>query len=49
MREDGLKGEALSNWTADGDGASGLLLSFTNVDSQDAAEVLGRRILRLMQ
>ena len=48
MREDGLYGEALSDWTMGSDGASALLLSFTNIDSQGTAEKLGRRILRLI-
>jgi GntR family transcriptional regulator / MocR family aminotransferase len=48
MREAGLYGEALSDWTVGGDGASALLLNFTNVDSQRTAEILGRRILKLM-
>jgi GntR family transcriptional regulator / MocR family aminotransferase len=48
MREKGLYGEALTNWTTDGDGPSALLLSFTNIESQGTAENLGRRILRLI-
>jgi GntR family transcriptional regulator/MocR family aminotransferase len=48
MRGDGLYGEALSAWTKDSDGASALLLSFTNIDSHEAAEKLGKRILRLI-
>jgi GntR family transcriptional regulator / MocR family aminotransferase len=48
MREEGMYGEALSDWTVGRDGASALLLSFTNIDSQAAAESLGRRILRLI-
>jgi GntR family transcriptional regulator/MocR family aminotransferase len=48
MRAEGLHGEALTNWTAGEDGASGLLLNFTNVDSQATAEKLGRRILALI-
>jgi GntR family transcriptional regulator/MocR family aminotransferase len=48
MRKDGLYGEALTGWTMDRDAASALLLNFTNVDSQDTAEKLGRRILNLM-
>jgi GntR family transcriptional regulator/MocR family aminotransferase len=48
MREEGLYGEALSDWTMDRDGASALLLSFTNIDSQGTAEKLGRRILGLI-
>jgi GntR family transcriptional regulator/MocR family aminotransferase len=48
MREDGLYAEALSDWTMGGDGASALLLNFTNVDSQRTAENLAKRILKLM-
>ena len=48
MREDGLYGEALADWTMGNDGASALLLSFTNIASQGTAEKLGRRILRLI-
>jgi GntR family transcriptional regulator / MocR family aminotransferase len=48
MREDGLCAEALTDWTIDSDGASALLLNFTNIDSQGTAEKLGRRILRLI-
>jgi GntR family transcriptional regulator/MocR family aminotransferase len=48
MREDSLYAEALTDWTIGGDGASALLLSFTNIDSQGAAENLGRRILQLI-
>lgn len=48
MREEGLYGEALTDWTIGSDGASALLLNFTNIDSQGTAENLGRRILRLM-
>ena len=48
MRDEGLYGEALTAWTRDGDGASALLVGFTNIDSRATAEALGRRILRLM-
>jgi GntR family transcriptional regulator/MocR family aminotransferase len=48
MREDGLYGEALADWMTGNDGASALLLGFTNIASQGAAEKLARRILRLM-
>jgi GntR family transcriptional regulator/MocR family aminotransferase len=48
MREEGLYGEALTNWTMNGDGASALLLNFTNIDSQGTAENFGRRILKLI-
>jgi GntR family transcriptional regulator/MocR family aminotransferase len=48
MREDGLYAEALTDWTTRSDGASALLLNFTNVDSQRTAENLGRRIAKLI-
>jgi GntR family transcriptional regulator/MocR family aminotransferase len=48
MLQEGLYGEALSDWTMGHDGASALLLNFTNIDSQDTAEKLGRRILKLI-
>jgi len=48
MREQGLYAEALSDWVVGDEGASALLVSFTNIGSQPAAEILGRRILRLM-
>src|SRR6185312_13032822 len=48
MREVGLYGEALTDWTTDPDGASALLLNFTNVDSQRTAEALGKRIAKLI-
>ena len=48
MREKGLHGEALTEWTMGKDGAPALLLNFTNIDSQGTAENLARRILRLI-
>jgi GntR family transcriptional regulator/MocR family aminotransferase len=48
MREDGLYAEALTDWTMGGDGASALLLNFTNIDSQRTAENFGKRILKLI-
>jgi GntR family transcriptional regulator/MocR family aminotransferase len=48
MREDGLYAEALTDWTIRSDGASALLLNFTNIESQRTAENFGRRILGLM-
>ncbi|MBR1155964.1 PLP-dependent aminotransferase family protein [Bradyrhizobium sp. JYMT SZCCT0428] len=48
MREEGLYGEALTDWTMGSDGASALLLNFTNIDSQRTAEIFGRRILGLI-
>jgi GntR family transcriptional regulator/MocR family aminotransferase len=48
MREQGLYAEALTDWSVRPDGASALLLNFTNVDSQRMAENLGRRIAELI-
>jgi GntR family transcriptional regulator/MocR family aminotransferase len=48
MREGGLYGEALTDWTMERHGASALLLNFTNIASRSTAENLGRRILRLI-
>jgi GntR family transcriptional regulator/MocR family aminotransferase len=48
MREQGLYAEALTDWTRLNEGASALLLNFTNIESRRAAENFGRRILRLM-
>ncbi|MCA6111237.1 PLP-dependent aminotransferase family protein [Bradyrhizobium sp. CNPSo 4026] len=48
MREEGLYAEALTDWMVGSDGASALLLSFTNIGSQRAAEHLGNQLLRLM-
>jgi GntR family transcriptional regulator/MocR family aminotransferase len=48
MQENGLAGEALTDWTINSDRASALLLNFTNIDSQRTAETLGKRILKLM-
>jgi GntR family transcriptional regulator/MocR family aminotransferase len=48
MREEGLYAEALSDWLTGSDGASALLVSFTNIGSQRGAENFGKRILRLM-
>jgi GntR family transcriptional regulator/MocR family aminotransferase len=48
MRRDGLYAEALTDWALAGDGASALLLNFTNVASRELAEKLGRRILGLL-
>lgn len=47
MREDGLYGEALSDWAMQGDGASAVLINFTNLASREAAEILARRIRQL--
>ena len=48
MREDRLYGEALTDWAFGQDGASALLLNFTNIDSQRTAETLGKRISTLI-
>ena len=48
MRAAGLYGEALTDWTMGSDGASAVLLGFTNVDSPRTAESLARRMLSLM-
>ncbi len=48
MRGEGLYAEALSDCAMGRDTASALLLNFTNIDSQAAAEALGRRILKLL-
>jgi GntR family transcriptional regulator/MocR family aminotransferase len=48
MLDAGLYGEALSDWTTYHDGASALLVNFTNVASQKTAENLGKRILELL-
>lgn len=49
MRQTGLFAEALTDWTTDGKGISALLLSFTNIDSEQTAEKLGKRILTLIE
>jgi GntR family transcriptional regulator/MocR family aminotransferase len=48
MREEGLYAEALTDWTTDRDGASALLLNFTNIASRSTAEKFGRRISKLI-
>jgi GntR family transcriptional regulator / MocR family aminotransferase len=48
MREEGLYAESLTDWMMVSEGASALLVGFTNVVSQGMAETLGRRILKLM-
>jgi GntR family transcriptional regulator/MocR family aminotransferase len=49
MREQGLSGEALTDWIERGESDSALLLNFTNIDSQAMAEMLGKRILALLE
>jgi GntR family transcriptional regulator/MocR family aminotransferase len=48
MREHGLYAEALTDRSMSGDGRSALLVSFTNIDSQQIAESLARDILKLI-
>lgn len=48
MLSNGLYAHALSRWATAASCGSGLLMSFTNIESQDRAEQLGRRILELM-
>jgi GntR family transcriptional regulator/MocR family aminotransferase len=48
MREQGLYGEALTDWTTADNGAPALLLNFTNIDSRRTAENFGQRILKLL-
>ncbi|MFY2070115.1 PLP-dependent aminotransferase family protein [Achromobacter xylosoxidans] len=48
MLSNGLYAHALSRWATATSCGSGLLMSFTNIESQDRAEQLGRRILELM-
>jgi GntR family transcriptional regulator / MocR family aminotransferase len=48
MVEHGIYAHALSRWTTHAPCGAGLLMSFTNIESQERAEQLGRRILELM-
>lgn len=48
MVENGIYAHALSRWSTAAPCGSGLLMSFTNIESQERAEQLGRRILALM-
>ncbi|HEY4371007.1 MAG TPA: PLP-dependent aminotransferase family protein [Burkholderiales bacterium] len=48
MRAAGLYAEALADWTTGGRAAPALLVNFTNVDSADTAQRLGKRILELL-
>jgi GntR family transcriptional regulator/MocR family aminotransferase len=48
MLEEGLYGEALTVWTTRSDEVPAVLVSFTNIGSQRIAEMLGRRILKIM-
>lgn len=49
MRENDMYGEALSDWFMEDNGASALLINFTNIDSQNTAESLGKHILQLLE
>lgn len=48
MVEHGIYAHALSRWATAAPCGAGLLMSFTNIESQERAEQLGRRILELM-
>jgi GntR family transcriptional regulator/MocR family aminotransferase len=48
LQQAGIYAEALSEWSIRSQADSALLLGFANIDSQDAAEQLGKRILELM-
>ncbi|MGH6978100.1 MAG: hypothetical protein ACRED4_02210, partial [Brevundimonas sp.] len=48
MRQDGLYAEALADWTRRDEGASALLVNFTNIQTQRIAEAYGERILKLI-
>ena len=48
MRRAGLYAEALSDWTFEGEGASALLVNFTNVATRSMAESFGRRMADLL-
>jgi GntR family transcriptional regulator/MocR family aminotransferase len=48
MLEEGLYAEAMSDWTDRSDEGPAILVNFTNVGTQQAAEALGRRILKVM-
>ena len=49
LRQNGMYAHALSSWASEAACGSGLLLGFTNIESQERAEQLGRRIRDLMQ
>lgn len=48
LQNAGIYAEALSDWSIRGKGDAALLLGFANIDSQETAERLGKRILALM-
>ncbi|MHC8286092.1 MocR-like pyridoxine biosynthesis transcription factor PdxR [Pseudomonas sp. XS1P51] len=48
LQQAGIYAEALSDWSIGAQTDSALLLGFANIDSEDTAEQLGKRILELM-
>lgn len=48
LRREGIYAEALTQWSTRYDTQPALLVGFANIDSQDTAEQLGRRILEQM-
>lgn len=48
LQQAGIYAEALSDWSISGPASSALLLGFANIQSQDSAEQLGKRILELL-
>jgi len=48
MRENGLYTHALSSWSNNSQGERGLLIGFTNIESQHQAEKIGLKILALL-
>lgn len=48
MRKNGLYTHALSSWSSHAEGEKGLLIGFTNIQSQQQAEEIGKRILALL-
>jgi GntR family transcriptional regulator/MocR family aminotransferase len=48
MRANGLYVHAISNWSSHASTERGLLVSFTNIESQAQAEKIGQKILGLL-
>jgi GntR family transcriptional regulator/MocR family aminotransferase len=48
MREHGMAAYALGAWSIAADPGAALLLNFTNIDTRETAQRLGRRILKLI-
>lgn len=48
LRQAGIYAEALTGWSVENATGPALLLGFANIESEDVAEHLGRRILALM-